>query len=124
MYRFVQMANMALMSASEEGAEEVYGPGTMALYSIIGFLLVIAVLIILIVLLVVFSKILNGIKLKRKKADVAATGTVEEVSPEEDSETVAAITAALMAYYETNAKPEEKADVMPVPFVIRSIKKL
>lgn len=126
MYRFVQMANMALMSAAEDGADEiVYGAGTMALYSVIGFLLVIAVLIILIVLLVAFSKILNGIKIKRKKEDVATAAVpAETASSEEESETVAAITAALMAYYETNITSEEKADVMPVPFVIRSIKKL
>ena len=58
-----------------ETADEVYGVGTMALYSVIGFVLVIAVLILLIVLLVVFSKILNAIpsgKTKQEKRQPAA----------------------------------------------------
>ena len=121
MNEFVQLA-----SETAEGG--TYGVGIMALYSVIGLLLVIAVLIILIVLLVVFSKILNAIpgkKSAKKAAPAEAETSGSSVDIDTESETVAAITAALMAYY-SGGKTEKAAseDDMPVPFVIRSIKKL
>mgnify|MGYP000081861710 CR=1 FL=1 len=122
MNEFVQLA-----SETAEGG--TYGVGIMALYSVIGLLLVIAVLIILIVLLVVFSKILNAIpgkKSAKKAAPAEAETSGSSVDIDAESETVAAITAALMAYYNSGGKTEKAAseDDMPVPFVIRSIKKL
>ena len=115
-----------IILSSAEGA--AYGVGTMALYSVIGFILVIAVLIILILLLVAFAKILNAIPVKgeKKKETTAAPVSLEtDVNAEEDGEIVAAITAALMAYYDGGkaAGSASDADDMPVPFVIRSIKK-
>ena len=113
-----------------ETADEVYGVGTMALYSVIGFVLVIAVLILLIVLLVVFSKILNAIpsgKTRQEKRQPAAVQpSAPAASDDVEAETVAAITAAIAAYYDgaTAAVQSADEDDIPVPFVIRSIRKL
>lgn len=113
-----------------ETADEVYGVGTMALYSVIGFVLVIAVLILLIVLLVVFSKILNAIpsgKTKQEKRQPAAVQpSAPAASDDVEAETVAAITAAIAAYYDGAPAAAQSADEddIPVPFVIRSIRKL
>ena len=115
--------NDILLASAEEGT---YSVGIMALYSVIGMLLVIAVLVILIVLLVVFSKILNSVSVKKAKEPAAETAAPVRGGADEELEVVAAITAAITAYYaggKTVGAVSEEED-MPVPFVIRSIKKL
>ena len=115
-----------LISATDNAAEGVfnqYGAGEFGLYCVIGFFIVIAVLIVLIALLVAFSKILNAlssVKIRKKSEPHTETALPEPVS--DDGEIVAAITAALTAYYDVRIA-ENGEDEMPVPFVIRSIKK-
>lgn len=119
---------MLISTTAAETAEGVfsqYSAGEFGIYSLIGFFIVIAVLIVLIVLLIVFSKLLNlvsSIKVS-KKASGTPSETASAVSAEDDTETVAAITAALMAYYDVQTTVNGEDD-MPVPFIIRSIKKI
>ena len=116
---------MLISSAAEttEGVFNQYTAGEFGLYSIIGFLIVIAVLVVLIVLLIVFSKILNAVtsvKVTKKNKEVKAEDMAVVA---DDTETVAAITAALMAYYDVQTTANGEDDD-PVPFIIRSIKKI
>ena len=91
---------------------EGYNAGEVALLCVLGFVIVIAVLIVLVLILMLFSK---GFGAAEKAAD----------EPENDGEIVAAITAAIAAIYESEkaASHEDECDE-PVPFVIRSIKKI
>ncbi len=111
-----------------------YNAGTVALYCVLGFVLVMAVLAILVVILMLFSKGFGAIeratgklknkpkKEKSKKSDKPTETVVAQTeSSDEDEEVVAAITAALMAYYDVGATDGE--DEVPPPFIIKSIKK-
>ncbi len=108
---------------------EGYNAGEVALLCVLGFVIVIAVLIVLVLILMLFSKGFGaaekaaaGIKQRRAEATSAAEKAADE--PENDGEIVAAITAAIAAIYESeNAAAAEETDE-PVPFVIRSIKKI
>lgn len=109
---------------------EGYNAGEVALLCVLGFVIVIAVLIVLVLILMLFSKGFGaaekaaaGIKRRRTEATSAAEKAADE--PENDGEIVAAITAAITAIYESEkaASHEDECDE-PVPFVIRSIKKI
>ena len=118
---------MLISTAIENGKSvfDQYSAGVFALYSVIGFFIVIAVLIVLIVLLIIFSKVHNAvssIKVRKKEPVKEVPGDKTSVVSE-DTETVAAITAALMAYYDVKTTANGEED-MPVPFIIRSIKKI
>ena len=105
---------------------EGYSAGMVALLCVIGFVLVIAVLIVLIVLLTLFSKAFGALEKASERSKENHKKVVKEdvsttAESGEDEEVVAAITAALLAFYDVNAvNGEEK--VRP-PFIIRSIKK-
>lgn len=114
------------VTASADAGNEI-GIGWMALYSVIGMLLVIAVLIILIVLLMLISKIVKAIpdKSKSAKKSAAEPAPSAPLHAEDEEETVAAITAALMAYYAGEGKTAvTDGEDIPVPFVIKSIRKI
>lgn len=99
------------------------GAGQVILLCLIGFALVVATLIILIFLLILFSKIfgkIDSMSLGKKSAKVAEVSAQPTVG-DEDEETVAAITAALIAFYDAGRSDGEE-EIAP-PFVIRSIKK-
>lgn len=110
-----------------------YNAGSVALYCVLGFVLVMAVLAILVVILTLFGKGFGAIekatsgrknkpkKDKSKKSAHSADGAAQTESSDADEEVVAAITAALMAYYDVSATDGE--DDVPPPFIIKSIKK-
>lgn len=100
------------------------GAGEVLMFCAVGFCLVIATLIVLIFLLILFSKVfgkIDSITLKKKSQPVTAVTSTAAEEAEEDEETVAAITAALIAFYDAG-RSDGEAEVPP-PFVIRSIKK-
>ncbi len=105
---------------------QALNPGEILLLCVIGLAIVIAALIVLIVLITIISKGVNAVDnaLSSAKKNVG-TGTVPAPvaagAESEDEETVAAITAALLAFYEVSATDDE--EIIPPPFVIRSIKK-
>lgn len=112
-----------LLSQLPEGGKEV-GIGEASLYALIGFLVVFAGIAFLIFVVWLVGKIMTAVngkntKKSKKEKDVVApaipqtqNANVEEIS----EETVAVITAALMAYYQkVNPKCE---------FTVRRIKRL
>ncbi|MBP5593020.1 MAG: OadG family protein [Clostridia bacterium] len=97
-----------------------YSLGEFALFSVIGLLIVVLALAVLVLIITGISKIL-GLKIfsgEAKNEKNPAETTQPATAAGSDAELVAAITAALYAYYEVSE--EETA---PVPFVIRSIRK-
>ncbi len=109
---------------------EGYNAGEVALLCVLGFVIVIAVLIVLVLILMLFSKGFGAAEkvaagMKRRKPETADPAAQTEGQPESDGEIVAAITAAIAAIYESEkaASHEDECDE-PVPFVIRSIKKI
>ncbi len=98
-----------------------YSVGDFALYAVVGLLIVILALALLVFLISMISKLLNMDVFNGKKKEKPAAPVVEAKSGADlgkDEELVAAITAAIYAFYET-----EGAETVPVPFVIKSIKK-
>lgn len=89
--------------------------GEIALYALLGFLVVFLGITILIFVVWLVGKILNAKPTQKEKALQEPLPTVTE-SDGMDEETVAVITAALMAYYQT-ANPT-------CSFVVKRIKKL
>ena len=102
-----------------------YNIGEILLLCLIGIAIVILALAVLIVLIMGISKVIVAIEKaldnRANNKTTAPVATASPVSPTaEDEETVAAITAALLAFYEVSADEE----AVPPPFVIRSIKKI
>ena len=101
---------------------EGYSVGDFALYSVVGLLIVILALALLVFLITMISKALNleAFNGKKKEKPSAPTGSPasETVACGGDEELVAAITAAVYAFYEA-----EENETVPVPFVIKSIRK-
>ena len=89
--------------------------GEIALYALLGFLVVFLGITILIFVVWLVGKILNTKPTKKEKS-VQEPLPVATESDGMDEETVAVITAALMAYYQT-ANPK-------CSFVVKRIKKL
>ena len=120
-----QLADLVTTSA---GSDSI-GLGWMALYAVIGFVLVIVVLVLLIVLLAIISKIVRSVSKKGKTAVASKSASAPAAAAGADSEheeVVAAVTAALMAYYgaSENKTIADDGERIPVPFVIRSIRKI
>ena len=114
---------MNILSIVETIKDDPVNAGQVALICLIGFVLVITVLVVLIFLLILFSKIfgkLDNLSFKKSKPAEVPAGQTAAIT-DEDEETVAAITAALIAFYDAGRSDGE--DDVPPPFVIRSIKK-
>ena len=100
------LMNLLTNSSLPEGYQEV-SIGTAALYGLIGFLVVFAGIAFLIFVVWLVGKMMaktNGDKTVKEKPVVKTeTPVVAPAQTEEiDEETLAVITAALMAYYEKN----------------------
>ncbi len=97
-----------LLTSLPEGGKMISIPESL-LYALIGFLVVFAGIALLIAVVWAVGKVMamnNPSKAKPKmEKQVQVTSTAPVVSDDIDEETVAVITAALMAYYQTN-KPQ------------------
>ena len=97
-----------LLTSLPEGGKMISIPESL-LYALIGFLVVFAGIALLIAVVWAVGKVMamnnpSAAKPKMEK-QVQVTSTAPVVSDDIDEETVAVITAALMAYYQTN-KPQ------------------
>ena len=101
-----------LLTALPEGGKMISVPESL-LYALIGFIVVFAGIALLIAVIWAVGRVMsfNAPVAKQPKAEVKAEIKTQSVqaapinSDEVDEETVAVITAALMAYYQTN-KPQ------------------
>lgn len=117
--------NMDILLGASEDITRDYGNA--ALFSLVGFVIVIATLAVLIVILMLLTKLLNIEVSKRKQTEAAIK---QDAAPLDagsaNLEVVAAITAAIAAIYseESGHTAEPVGEAEPLPFVIRSIKKI
>lgn len=100
--------------------------GQAAVYSIMGILFVILVLILLVLILLVIGAVKTFISKKiaerKKSRESDAEAPTPIISESGEDETVAAIIAALTAFYETENKTEKTT--AKAPFIIKNIKRI
>lgn len=108
-------ADMTLYAKFNENA--IVTTGMAALYALIGFIIVLAVLAVLVGIFYLLGAVFNSKKLKGKSAKQVPATTTAVASSDDEEELVAAITAAVTAVLS-----EESGDVAP-EFVIRRVKR-
>lgn len=106
--------DMTLYAKFNENA--IVTTGMAALYALIGFIIVLAVLAVLVGIFYLLGAVFNSKKLKGKSAK-QAPATTAVASADDEEELIAAITAAVTAVLS-----EESGDVAP-EFVIRRVKR-
>ena len=117
------MLSNLLDTTVDQNIDQYISKGTAALYALVGFIVVFIGIAFLIFVVWAVGKIMsskNGVQPKKeqpvKKVETVQQKTTVAASDEISEETLAVITAALMAYYQTN-KPK-------CEFTVKRIKRI